>query len=61
MSRQGLFAAQLEEFEAEPARAAEYLKTGTAPTGPDLPAPRHAATAVVVNALMNLDECVTER
>ncbi|MCH7226499.1 DUF1553 domain-containing protein [Verrucomicrobiaceae bacterium E54] len=56
-----LYDEQLAIFEAEPAKAEELLKTGAAPQAKDLPAPRQAATAVLINAIMNFDEAVSRR
>ncbi len=55
------FAEQLVYFQADPKRAEVFLKTGKAPVEKTLPAARIAAAAMVVNTLMNFDECVTKR
>ena len=55
------FAEQLAYFQADPKRAEVFLKTGKAPVEKTLPAARIAAAAMVVNTLMNFDECVTKR
>ena len=56
-----LYDEQLALFEKEPAKAAALLKTGDAPARKDLPAHQQAATAVLINAIMNFDEAVTKR
>ena len=56
-----LFAEQMEHFEANPEQASALLKTGAAPVVADLPPYQQAAAAVLVNAIMNLDETVTKR
>ena len=43
------------------ANADALLKTGASPQNKDLPADQQAATAVLINAIMNLDEAVTKR
>ena len=53
-----LFLEQLEIFEAKSDSAQELLAVGNAPSESDIPAARHAAATVLVNAMMNLDECV---
>ena len=53
-----LYAEQLAQFEANPGDAAALLAVGAAPVRDDLPPARHAALTVLVNALLNLDECV---
>ena len=55
------FVEQLAYFEGDPKRAGVFLKTGKAPVDKTLPAARIAAAAMVVNTLMNFDECVTKR
>jgi len=56
-----LYQEQLKHFQADPAAAEQYLKTGEHPLDKALPPQQLAATAVVASALMNLDEFVTER
>lgn len=56
-----LYQDQLRRFEADPAAADQYLKIGQSPVDLSLPRPQLAATAVLANAMMNLDEFVTER
>ncbi len=56
-----LYAAQFSEFEATPSLAESLLKVGDSPTQETLPPARLAATTVLVNAIMNLDESLTER
>jgi hypothetical protein len=52
---------QSEMFQATPSAAERYLKTGEQPRDPTLPIQQVAATTVLANTLMNLDEFVTER
>lgn len=56
-----LYEEQLKTFESDPSAAGLYLKTGERPPDKSLPPLQLAATAVLANALMNLDEFVTER
>lgn len=56
-----LFDEQLAHFEGHPEQASELLKTGETPASSDFPPYQQAATAVLVNAIMNLDEAVTKR
>ena len=56
-----LYQEQLELFAASPATAEQYLKTGEHPRVQSLPVLQVAATAVLANSLMNLDEFITER
>ena len=57
-----LYEDQLKRFEADPwPRPTSILKIGQAPVDPSLARPQLAATAVLANAMMNLDEFVTER
>ncbi|QDT68504.1 Planctomycete cytochrome C [Planctomycetes bacterium MalM25] len=49
---------QLAEYQAKPERAAELLQVGSAPNEHDLPVAPHAAATVLVNSVMNLDECL---
>jgi len=56
-----LYQEQLELFAASPGTAEQYLKTGEHAPAQSLPAQQVAAAAVLANALMNLDEFVTER
>ena len=56
-----LYRRQLAYFEKDAERARKFLATGDAPGAPAIPAPRLAATAIVVNMLMNFDECVMKR
>lgn len=52
---------QFAHFEAQPDKAKGLLGTGAAPQPKDLPPHQVAAAAVLVNAIMNLDEAVTKR
>ncbi len=51
-----LFTEQLAYFESEPEQANELLSIGDSPQSKDSDPIRHAATTVLVNAIMNLDE-----
>jgi len=57
----GLYQDQLKVFQAEPAKAAAYLKTGDAAADKSISASRLAAMGVVANTLMNFDESVMKR
>jgi hypothetical protein len=56
-----LYEQQLKTFEANPTAADQYLKIGERPPDKSLPPQQLAATTVLADALMNLDEFVTER
>jgi hypothetical protein len=56
-----LYDEQIAHFEAHPDQAAALLKTGEAAPAMDLPDPQEAAAAILVNAIMNLDEALTKR
>ncbi len=56
-----LYDEQLALFIRDPAGAAQYLAIGQQPWDRSLPAVQLAATAVLANSLMNLDEFITER
>ena len=56
-----LYNEQFALFEQEPDKATALLKTGASPANPDLPAHQQAATAILINAIMNFDEAVTKR
>ncbi|MGB7324089.1 MAG: DUF1553 domain-containing protein, partial [Rubripirellula sp.] len=53
-----MFDGQLDEFSKHPELAAEYLKTGQAAVETDASPAQLAAATVLVNSIMNLDECV---
>ena len=53
-----LYKVQLSEFSADPEQAKMHLEVGEAPPGDS---PGHAAAAVVVNAIMNLNESLIQR
>lgn len=53
-----LYEDQLGEFESEPERANELLKTGESKIAAEIPPARLAAATVLVNAIINLDESV---
>ena len=56
-----LYDEQAAHFLHHPDRAKALLETGQAPNPPDVAADKQAAAAVLVNAIMNLDEAVTKR
>ena len=56
-----LYQQQLEHYQANEDDAKEFLKTGDAPADDSLPPSRLAAATVLINAIMNLDECVRNR
>jgi hypothetical protein len=56
-----LYREQLDLFEKDPSAADQYLKIGERPLDTSLPAQEVAATTVLANTLMNLDEFVMER
>jgi hypothetical protein len=56
-----LYQEQLQAFEASPAAAEQYLRTGEHPPDKHLPPGQVAAATVVTSALINLDEFVMER
>lgn len=56
-----LYDEQLALFTAAPDKAAALLKTGSSPAHKDLPPPKQAAAAVLINTIMNLDAAVTKR
>ena len=58
---QRLYEEQLKHFENDPSAADQYLKVGDHPADKSIPPQQLAATAVLANALMNLDEFVNER
>ncbi|MEM9080308.1 MAG: DUF1553 domain-containing protein [Verrucomicrobiota bacterium] len=52
---------QLAHFEAAPEEAEEVLLVGEAPQSEEFPKTQQAATTLMVNAMMNLDESLIER
>jgi len=56
-----LYEQQLEHYQANEDEAKEFLRTGDAPADDSLPASRLAAATVLVNTIMNLDECVRNK
>ncbi len=56
-----LYQEQLKLFTVDVAAAEKYLSIGERPADKTLPTPQLAATAVVANAIINLDEFVTLR
>ncbi len=55
---QQLFNEQLTIFQEQPQRANQLLAVGNAPSPTSEDQARHAAATVLVNSIMNLDECV---
>lgn len=55
------FQQQLTYFKEHPDETAKFLKTGDAPSNSELPADQVAAMAMVVNLLLNYDECVVRQ
>ena len=56
-----LYHEQRDHFRASPSDASALLAIGDSPRDTQLNATDHAATTVVIKALMNFDECVTQR
>lgn len=56
-----LYGEQLAQFKNDISSAKELLQTGKAPPDDQIPPAPHAAATVLVNAIMNLDDCLTER
>jgi len=56
-----LYEEQLQVFESKPAAAVEFLKIGSRAADTNLPPATLAATTVLVNGIMNLDEFVMKR
>jgi hypothetical protein len=56
-----LYQQQADLFKTDPSAAEKYLKTGDRKRDGSLPVQEVAATTVLANALMNLDEFITER
>lgn len=56
-----LYTKQRSRFESDPESAAKLLQVGDKPIEGNLPPASHAAATVLVNAIMNLDDCLTER
>jgi hypothetical protein len=52
---------QKERFAKQTALADALLKIGDSPRNAKLPSADHAALTVVIQAIMNLDDCVTKR
>ena len=53
-----VFERQLSSFTENPADAAKYLSYGEAPRDDTIDTVQHAAYAVIVNMILNLDECL---
>lgn len=53
-----LFREQLAIFRKHPERAKKLIATGGAPNTQNIAPDRHAAATILVNSIMNLDECV---
>ena len=56
-----LYQQQLEHYQDNEDQAKDFLSTGDAPADDSLPPSRLAAATVLINAIMNLDECVRNR
>jgi hypothetical protein len=56
-----LYDEQLAHYQAHPEQAKGFLGIGASPAAKDLPAHQVAAAAILVNAIMNLDEAVSKR
>jgi hypothetical protein len=56
-----MFAEQRQRFEKLPEQAAALLRVGESASSGRIPHAEHAALTVVVQAVMNLDECVTKK
>jgi hypothetical protein len=56
-----LYEEQKSHFTAAPAKATELITIGDSPRNDKVDAVDHAAMTVVVQTLMNFDECVTKR
>jgi hypothetical protein len=56
-----LFNEQKDRFAKNPDRAEALLKIGDSPRNAKRPSVEHAALTVVVQAVMNLDDCVTKK
>ncbi len=56
-----LYKKQLAQFKENDSAATELLQIGEAPFDGQIPPATHAAATVLVNAIMNLDDCLTER
>ena len=57
----GLYESQLSEYQADLTAAQDVISIGDASPAENLDAPKQAATTIVVNAIMNLDDSLTER
>jgi hypothetical protein len=56
-----LYDEQLAHYQSHPDQAKGFLGIGASPTAKDLPAHQVAAAAILINAIMNLDEAVSKR
>jgi len=56
-----LYDEQLAHYQAHPDQAKGFLGIGASPAAKNLPAPQVAAAAILINAIMNLDEAVSKR
>jgi hypothetical protein len=56
-----LFQEQKSHFDAHPESVKSFLVVGDSPRDEGLNSTEHAAMTIVVNAIMNFDECVTKR
>ncbi len=58
---QTLYEEQIAHYKAHPELAKGFLGIGAAPEAKDLPSHQVAATSILVNTIMNLDEAVSKR
>ena len=56
-----LHAQQLAHYKANPGEAKGLLGIGASPEAKDIPPPKVAAAAILINTIMNLDEAVSKR
>ena len=56
-----LYEEQIAHYKAHPELAKGFLGIGAAPEAKDLPSHQVAATSILVNTIMNLDEAVSKR
>ncbi|HEX3313589.1 MAG TPA: hypothetical protein VHR72_01805, partial [Gemmataceae bacterium] len=56
-----MYGEQKDRFEKQPKLATAILNVGDSPRNGKLPAAEHAALTVVMQAMMNLDDCVSKK
>lgn len=56
-----MYMEQLDRFQKQPEQAEAFLRVGESPVAGGIPRVEHAALTVVVQAVMNLEECVTKK